>query len=405
MALQELVNNKLRSSLSLFGIAIGIFCIVSVLALINSLESKIKADLKSFGTNTIYIDKWDYGGDGNGQAYPWWRFIKRPEPKYEEMNFIKLKSQLAKNICYFASANSPIIYKNNQLNGASIYCATSDLNKIQTINVEFGRYFNDNDFDKGTSVAVIGYEHAQQLFGKAEKALNQFININGKTAYVIGIIKKQGKALIPGFDFDNASLLNYKYFASIYTLKYSNPTIMVQGKDGVNSKALQDELRGVMRQIHKLSPKTEDDFSVNDINQFTDEVTKVFAGVNQGGWFIAGLSLLVGGFGVANIMFVTVRERTSQIGLKKALGAKRSTILIEFLLESAFLCSIGGALGLFLVWLISLGLTSVLPFPLIISGNILFIAVIICISIGLLAGIIPASIAAKLDPVVAIRSK
>ena len=179
----------------------------------------------------------------------------------------------------------------------------------------------------------------------------------------------------------------------------------MQGKDGIASKNLQDELRGVMRQLHKLSPTEEDDFSCNDINQLTQEVTGVFKGINQGGWFIAGLSLLVGGFGIANIMFVTVRERTSQIGLKKAIGATRFTILIEFLLESSFLCIIGGMLGVLFVWLMSLGLNGLLPFPFVIAPKILITAVIICISIGLLAGIIPAYIAAKMNPVTAIRSK
>lgn len=405
MAMQELKSNKLRSALSLLGITIGIICIISVLSLVNSLESKIQTDLKSFGSNTIYIDKWNYGGDENGEAYPWWKYIKRPEPKYDEMKFIKLKSSLAKNVCYFASANSSISYLDNEMSNANIYCTTEDLNKIQTIDVAYGRYFSELDFERGVPVCVIGNEYATQLIGNPEKLVGKTISVNGKTIYVVGVIKKQGKAIIPGFDFDNALLLNYRYFASVYNVKWCNPNIMVQGKDGIPSKALADELRGVMRQIHKLSPKQADDFSANDINQFSEQVTKVFGGVNAGGWFIAGLSLLVGGFGVANIMFVTVRERTSQIGLKKALGAKKSTILLEFLLESAFLCIVGGAIGLLIVYLITLALSSTLPFPLIIAPKILLTAVITCISIGLLAGIIPASIAAKLDPVVAIRSK
>lgn len=200
-------------------------------------------------------------------------------------------------------------------------------------------------------------------------------------------------------------IVPYKYFASIFNPDNSNPYIMVKGKENVASTALADELNGVMRQLRKLSPTQEDNFSCNDVAQFGEQISGFFGQVSAGGWAIAGLSLIVGAFGVANIMFVTVRERTSQIGLKKAIGAKRSTILTEFLLESAFLCIIGGLIGLGLVWLLSLALSSVLPFPIYIAPNIIGLALSICIILGILAGIIPASIAAKMDPVVAIRTK
>jgi putative ABC transport system permease protein len=180
---------------------------------------------------------------------------------------------------------------------------------------------------------------------------------------------------------------------------------MVQASPGIQTRALQEELIGVMRQLRKLSPTEEDNFTCNDVAQFKDQIEKVFGSINQGGWAIAGLSLLVGAFGVANIMFVTVRERTSQIGLKKALGAKRSTILYEFLLESAFLCIIGGLAGLLLVWLLTLALGAVLPFPIFIAPSIIFLALSICIILGVIAGIIPASIASKMNPVDAIRTK
>ena len=180
---------------------------------------------------------------------------------------------------------------------------------------------------------------------------------------------------------------------------------MVQAKPGVPSALLQQELTGVMRQVRKLSPTQEDNFTCNDVAQFKDQIDSVFKSINSGGWAIAGLSLIVGAFGVANIMFVTVRERTSQIGLKKAIGAKSSTILYEFLLESAFLCIIGGLVGLFLVWILTVALGSVLPFPLHIAPSIVFLALSICIVLGVISGIIPASIAAKMNPVEAIRTK
>jgi putative ABC transport system permease protein len=185
----------------------------------------------------------------------------------------------------------------------------------------------------------------------------------------------------------------------------SQPIIMVQGNPNVPMKLLRDDVQGAMRSIRKLSPTQADDFSMNDIEAFANMFTELFSGVNMGGWFIAGLSLIVGMFGVANIMFVTVRERTGQIGLKKAIGAKKSSIITEFLLESAFLCIMGGAIGLLLVFIVTKFLTSAFGFPIFISFGILSLAITLCVFIGVLAGIIPAVIAARMDPVVAIRSK
>ena len=405
MALQELRVNKLRTFLSLFGITIGIFCIIGVLATIDSLQTKIKSDLSSFGNNTIYIDKWSYGGGGGEGDYPWWKYMKRPSMKVSEMETIQKKSYLASNIAFFVSSTQSFTYEENILKGINMYGITNDFNKIQVFNIGYGRYFKDTDFERGVPLGVIGYEVASELFGKPEKALGKIVSYRGRRLAVIGIIEKQGSSMIGGFDYDKSCIVTYNYFASVFNPDNSSPYIMVQAKPGIPSKALQDELNGVMRQLRKLSPTQEDNFTCNDVAQFKDQIEKVFGSINQGGWAIAGLSLLVGAFGVANIMFVTVRERTSQIGLKKALGAKRSTILYEFLLESAFLCIIGGLAGLLLVWLLTLGLGAVLPFPIFIAPSIIFLALSICIILGVIAGIIPASIASKMNPVDAIRTK
>ena len=402
MALQELKVNKLRTFLSLFGITIGIFCIIGVLATIDSLKAKIQNDLSSFGNNTIYIDKWDYSG---GPEYPWWKFMKRPNMKVEEMEIIKKKSNLASNMAFFMSNQASFSYEENVLKGVNIYGITSEYKAVQSFNIGYGRYFSEADFLRGGPLGVIGYKVAEELFGKAEKALGKTISYGGRRVMVIGVIEKQGSAIINGFDYDKSVLTTYNYFASIYNPDNSNPYIMVQAKPGVPSALLQQELTGVMRQIRKLSPTQEDNFTCNDVAQFKDQIDSVFGSINSGGWAIAGLSLIVGAFGVANIMFVTVRERTSQIGLKKAIGAKSSTILYEFLLESAFLCIIGGLVGLFLVWILAVALGAVLPFPLHIAPSIVFLALSICIILGVISGIIPASIAAKMNPVEAIRTK
>jgi putative ABC transport system permease protein len=305
----------------------------------------------------------------------------------------------------FVSAGISASYNDNILSNLNLYGVSEEFNQIQTIDIDHGRYINDAEFLRGTTSAVIGYKIADELFSDPQKAVGKEISYNGRRLIVVGVIKKQGQTFVGGFDYDQCIITPYRYFASVYNPDNSNPFIMVQGKPNVASVALQDELVGIMRQTRRLSPTDEDNFSCNDVALFSEQVKGFFGQVSAGGWAIAGLSLIVGAFGVANIMFVTVRERTSQIGLKKAIGAKRRTILTEFLLESAFLCIIGGLVGLGLVWLLSIGLSAVLPFPIFIAPNIVILALSICVILGIISGIIPASIAAKMDPVVAIRTK
>lgn len=402
MALQELRNNKLRTFLSLFGITIGIFCIIGVLATVESLQDKIQAEIKGLGTNTIYIDKWDYGG---GPDNPWWKFIKRPYPKYREMQAIKARSSLAAAVCYTIDGTTDIEYGDNILNNISCFGVTEDYDKVLTVTTGYGRYISEAEFNEAAPVALLGYTNAENLFGSAEFALGKEVKVKGKNFGIVGVVKKQGKSILGGWQFDEAVIIPYKAMAAMFDVENSGPKIMVKGKANVSSAALVDELRGIMRSIHRLSPRQDDDFALNDVNMFSQQADSIFGSVNLGGWAIAGLSLIVGAFGVANIMFVTVRERTGQIGLKKAIGAKSSTILTEFLLESAFLCLLGGLIGLILVFILTRILSAVMPFPINISAHTLTLAVSICLIVGILAGIIPASIAAKMNPVVAIRMK
>ncbi|MGC4103693.1 ABC transporter permease [Ferruginibacter sp.] len=246
---------------------------------------------------------------------------------------------------------------------------------------------------------------AEKLLGSPEQALDKMLTLRGKKVLVIGVIKKQGKQMIGGWEFDQSVIIPYKFAERIMNKLRTDPFIMVQGQDNLSSKALKDELSGTMRSIRKLSPTKDDNFALNDINDLSAAVSSAFVSLNIGGWAIAALSLIVGMFGVANIMFVTVRERTGQIGLKKAIGAKNRIILTEFLLESAFLCIIGGLIGLLLVFIMTKILSGVFGFPVFISTTNMALAIGICIFVGVLAGFIPARQASRMDPVVAIRSK
>jgi putative ABC transport system permease protein len=312
----------------------------------------------------------------------------------------------AEHIDYEIDNTGNVDYGDNTLSGVNYYGNTEDFDKIEQVTVSAGRYFQQADFDRGTPYIVMGYRIAERLFTSASRAVGKSVKLkDGKLAIVIGVIEKQGQSLIGGWDFDNSILLTYNFMRQIFREEYSNPKILAQGDSIITSAALTEELRGAMRSIRKLSPTQDDNFAVNNIDNLSKFLEPIFAGMNIGGWAIAALSLLVGMFGVANIMFVTVRERTSQIGLKKAIGAKRGSIMMEFLLESAFLCIIGGLIGMAAVFLLTLIFSSMLDFHVFIPLNIMFLAVFICLITGVLAGIIPAFIAARMDPVVAIRSK
>ncbi len=404
MALQELWKNKLRTFLSLFGITIGIFCIIGVLATVNSLEHNIQNEVKSLGTNTIYVDKWDYSA-GGGPDYPWWKYVNRPSPKYEEMKQIKARTQGAKFAAFNINVQDNVEYGGNVLSNVKIYGVSEDFDDIQPVEVRYGRYISTSEFNQGSNAVIVGNDVSEKLFGEAELGPGKHISVRGKELVIIGVMRKQGKQMIGGWDFDQSIVIPYGFARTIMNELKADPIIMVQGQDYLSSKALKDELTGTMRAIHKLPPGREEDFSLNDINDFSDAISEAFVGMNIGGWAIAALSLIVGMFGVANIMFVSVRERTSQIGLKKALGARKLVILAEFLLESAFLCVIGGLIGLTMVFGLTQLLSSALNFPVFVSTGYMFLAIGICIVVGIVAGFIPAMQAAKMDPVEAMRSK
>jgi putative ABC transport system permease protein len=399
LTFQELRVNKLRTALSLTGVAFGIFCIIGVLATVNSLERNIQNEVKSLGSNTIYIDKWDYSG---GPDQPIWKFRARPVAKYEEAEMVKKRAVLLDDISYLMQTGSSISHKDDLLQSVSVYGIIEAQMVIQPLEFDRGRFFSASEFNAGSNVCLIGFTNAEQLFGNSDRALGKQVDIKGKKLTIVGVIKKEGKNFI-GWDYDNCVMMPYKFCRTIFDENNSNPILIAKGKEGVTATALTDELKGIMRQIRRLSPTQEDNFSLNSVEAFSKAISASFVMINVVGSIIGGISLFVGMFGIANIMFVTVKERTSVIGLKKAIGAKKSSILFEFLVEAALLCIIGGAFGLFFVYILTLILSGPLNFPVYISIPMLITTIIICITVGILAGIIPAVKAARMDPVAAFR--
>ncbi|MEO6403993.1 MAG: ABC transporter permease [Ferruginibacter sp.] len=400
LTFQELKVNKLRTALSLTGVAFGIFCIIGVLATVNSLEQNIQNELKTLGTSTVYIDKWDYSG---GPDKPFWKLRARPVMKYENAAEVKARTSMAEEVSFLMQTAGNVSHQNDVVQNAMIYCITEGQIIIQPILFEDGRYFSASEFNNGSPVGIIGYVNAENLFGSSERAMGRQVEIKGKKVTIVGVIKKQGQNMI-GWKYDECMMIPYTYARTIFDEKFTNPILIAKGKPEANTGIFIQELRGAMRQVRKLSPTDEDNFALNSVEAFSKAISASFVTINIVGSIIGGISLIVGMFGIANIMFVTVKERTSLIGLKKAIGAKKSTILFEFLTEAGILCLLGGIIGIIFVYILTLILSGPMHFPIYISLPMLGFTIVLCLIVGILAGIIPASQAAKMDPVVAIRS-
>ncbi|MCW3466462.1 ABC transporter permease [Chitinophaga nivalis] len=404
MAIQELRVNKLRTFLSLLGITIGIFCIIAVFTLTNSLERNIRKDLAALGEDVIYVQKWPWGGDGE---YPWWKYMNRPEPAYKDLRIIQEKVKSSKLSSFnFDVSGKRVEYGDDYMEGVTMMAATQDFDQIQQLQIIYGRYFVNSESNSGTNVGIIGANVWDGLFGSGEAALGKIVRVAGRDTKIVGVLKKKGESMIGGLSYDNAMILPYRFARTLVDERLSgSPYILVKAAPTASMDQLRDELRGVLRASHRLKPQEEDDFAMNEISTANAQLNSMFGAINIGGGFIAIFALIVGAFGIANIMFVTVKERTAIIGLKKAIGARRGIILMEFLMEAVCLCLIGGSLGLLFVYLLTLVVNSAGSFQLILSTENMIRGLSISAIVGLLAGFIPAYSASKLDPVVAIRSK
>lgn len=401
MAIQELRMNKLRTFLSLLGITIGIFCIIAVFTATNSLERNIRNGLEALGSDVVFIQKWPWGDGGD---YPWWKYVNRPQPEYRELRYMTEKAHTVQYAAFaFSSGNKRVDYKSESMEGVEFLPVTADYTRIQSLKIIAGRFFIGKEND-GANVAVLGGNIWEGLFGSAEDALGKVIRIAGRPVKIVGALKKKGSGM-DAINYDNTVIVPYVFGRTVVDeRRYGDPFIIVKAKPGVAVAEMKDELTGVMRGLRRLGPTDEDDFSLNEITSAAGSLDSIFLKINIGGLVIAAFALIVGGFGIANIMFVTVKERTNIIGLKKAIGARRKVILMEFLLEAIMLCLVGGGLGLLLVFLITVAINSFDFFPVALTFKNIMIGLSVSTVVGIIAGFIPAFSASRLDPVVAIRS-
>jgi putative ABC transport system permease protein len=400
-AMNALRSNILRTLLSLLGVTIGIFSIIAVLAAVDSLDRKITKDLSGLDKNTIYLMRFSFGPTD----IPQWKREQFPNVKYDEYTYMKGAMTNTDELGYqIFTKRESIKHDSKTVSDVNMVPVSYEFIDIQGLEFEKGRFYNESEANSGAKVIVLGNEIAKSLFDESEP-IGKNVRVYGQRFTVIGVLKKQGEGLF-GDSNDTSAFIPVNFIRQLYGDNNTSLTnvIVFKPSKGVDMGAYKAEISQKLRAFRGVKAGDIDNFFINVFSGFTDLIDGIILNMKFGGWLISVFSLLVGGFGIANIMFVSVKERTNLIGIQKSLGAKNRFILFQFLFEAIILSVIGGAIGLLLVWIIALVLTNVLDFEFVLGmGNIL-LGTLLAAIIGLISGILPAISASKLDPVEAIRT-
>lgn len=401
-AISALKTNLTRTILSLLGVTVGIFAIIAVFTLVDSLEENIKSSFSFLGTNVMRVDRFPFAS--GPQDYPWWKYFRRPPGTVAEYEFLQHRLTSAEAVTISASANTIVKAGSNAYQGMSLTGAVYSYQDVYDFTLEEGRYFTQSEIKASRNLAIVGRKIANTLYPQQE-ILGKSIKIKGMKFTVIGVFEEEGEGLFDAPSKDEACLIPYGAFNKMYYTGRNGmePTIAVKGREeDIGLVTLENEMTGLLRAKRGLRPRDEDNFALNKTEFIQNAIGSIFDVISVAGWVIGGFSILVGGFGIANIMFVSVRERTNIIGIQKSLGAKNYFILFQFLFESVCLSLIGGITGIIIVYFLTFvqlgSLEIVLSFKNIILG--LGVSTII----GVVSGIVPATLAARMDPVEAIRT-
>ncbi len=402
-AYDSVKGDKFRAFLSLLGVTIGIFSIVAVFTAIEGLEKNVKNIFSSLGTDVVYIDKMSWDAIATGEGFKWWEYRQRPNNTYEEFLFLQEHVTLADQIALSATTRASIKYGRNTVKNTTVYGVTYYWNRISFFEVDEGRYFTAAETTESIPLAVVGRNVAEELFPDGISPIGNNIKIGGFTVRVIGLIKKKGESMFDPVIYDDAVIVSLPFVRNFIDLRRISPTIVAHKDPQADDEEFMEQLRNYLRAIRRLRPVQKDNFALNKLTFLDDALAQLFGVIAIAGWVIGGFSILIGAFGVANIMFVSVKERTHIIGIQKAIGAKSIFVLSQFLFEAALLSLVGGVIGILIVWGLAVFVTNNYDFHLAMSASNILRGVLVSAAVGLVAGFIPSLQASRMDPVEAMN--
>ena len=397
IALRAVKANKLRSILTTLGIVIGITSVTAMATVINGVEQNFEEQMSELGTDVLYIEKWPWA---RGPGFKWWNYINRPDIKPQLAEVVSDRSRFAVAAVPVVNTGRAVRYQDKSISGVGIQGSTSHYPNVYSVDLDSGRFYNDLEDRSGRNVAVVGAGIAEELF-PIEEPIGKMIRIAGVRFQVIGVLMRKGSDAEGSGQSDLLIQIPFTSFKNNFGMARRSASVRVKVANSELMVDAKDELTGIVRAARRLDARDENDFEINEQQSLREQLAPVKLTIYAIGIFLSALSLLVGGIGVMNIMFVSVKERTREIGIRKAIGAKRRTILLQFMIEAILVCIIGGIIGV----LIAISITGLINlfFPALLPMSTVVVAFVICIMIGVIFGLAPAWTAAKAEPIEALR--
>ena len=401
ISLVQINANKLRSALTALGVIIGIVAVTLMGTAILGIDAGVESSLAGFGDDVLYVTKWPWKDTSD-----WWNYRNRRDISVDYAGPInewiaEHPESPMKLAVPTADWGASVLRGENMVNNIRIVGSTADLGRIVRSDMKEGRFFSDIEARSGRNVAVIGFDIADALFPN-ESPIDKDIRIRSQVYTVVGVAARQG-SFLGLFSWDSQVIMPLSAFGKSFPIRWADPEVRVQ-VDLARMEDAKDEIRGVMRRVRGLSPEKKDDFEINSQQIIREQIDPIKSKIALAGFFITGLALFVGASGIMNITYVSVKERTKEIGTRKALGARRRTILLQFLIEAVSICFLGGIGGLTMAWGMSAVVGALMPsFPLVFSIGLVLFGLAISVFTGVVSGFAPAMQASKLDPVVALR--